>query len=266
MRSRSVLAVVKLVVLAVLASSVAPVANAGGQITNIGVTIDRYLVDGATFEDCFCTDLEGSEILSVTVKSPANANPPFAVYSMVFVPDEDQWAYDEIGSPALIAGKFPDGVYEFTVTYFDMKQDILGVTLVRDFPPFPVLTGFSADSVHWAPWAAGPSAEGIEVVVWGDDDTFAFCDDLPVGETSCTLPPGFVQPDSSYVIDILFLVSAATASNSNSGVRRTCQSVDPDGDGVFEDGDCSGVAGDNVCTAGAADECDDNCFEAANPD
>jgi hypothetical protein len=39
---------------------------------------------------------------------------------------------------------------------------------------------------------------------------------------------------------------------------------DPDGDVVSDDGDDSGVAFDNPCTAGAV-ECDDNCFRVANP-
>jgi hypothetical protein len=41
---------------------------------------------------------------------------------------------------------------------------------------------------------------------------------------------------------------------------------DSDGDGIFDDGDMSGVAGDWPCTAGAIDFCDDNCIDIYNPE
>jgi subtilisin family serine protease len=52
-------------------------------------------------------------------------------------------------------------------------------------------------------------------------------------------------------------------SNSNSGFRKDC---DPDGDGILNDGDNSGVEGDNPCTGGATTNCDDNCPYKPNPD
>ncbi len=42
--------------------------------------------------------------------------------------------------------------------------------------------------------------------------------------------------------------------------------ADADGDGIREDGDQSGVAGDNPCTGGQRRQCDDNCPETPNPD
>jgi hypothetical protein len=39
---------------------------------------------------------------------------------------------------------------------------------------------------------------------------------------------------------------------------------DSDGDGVFADGDCSGMAGDNLCTEGNSMNCDDNCVDFPN--
>jgi len=41
---------------------------------------------------------------------------------------------------------------------------------------------------------------------------------------------------------------------------------DIDGDGINEDGDGSGVKGDNFCTGGATENCDDNCPATYNPD
>jgi arylsulfatase B len=42
--------------------------------------------------------------------------------------------------------------------------------------------------------------------------------------------------------------------------------LDPDADGVPDDGDDSGVPGDAPCAAGQTEDCDDNCSDRANPD
>ncbi len=42
--------------------------------------------------------------------------------------------------------------------------------------------------------------------------------------------------------------------------------VDSDEDGILDDGDNSGTAGDNTCTGGETTGCDDNCVTAANAD
>ena len=41
--------------------------------------------------------------------------------------------------------------------------------------------------------------------------------------------------------------------------------VDSDDDGIPDDGDNSGTVGDNPCTGGQTAGCDDNCFDAYNP-
>jgi hypothetical protein len=41
---------------------------------------------------------------------------------------------------------------------------------------------------------------------------------------------------------------------------------DKDGDGILDDGDKSLNAGDNPCTGGETEECDDNCVDQENPD
>jgi len=41
--------------------------------------------------------------------------------------------------------------------------------------------------------------------------------------------------------------------------------IDSDGDGILDDGDNSGTAGDNPCMSGETADCDDNCPTIANP-
>jgi len=43
-------------------------------------------------------------------------------------------------------------------------------------------------------------------------------------------------------------------------------SGDSDGDGILDDGDESGTVGDNPCTGGQTQNCDDNCINTPNPD
>ncbi len=40
---------------------------------------------------------------------------------------------------------------------------------------------------------------------------------------------------------------------------------DRDKDGIFDDGDSSGIIGDNICKNGQIDNCDDNCLSVYNP-
>ena len=46
----------------------------------------------------------------------------------------------------------------------------------------------------------------------------------------------------------------------------TLVGTDSDSDGIFDDGDLSGTAGDGTCSAGATTSCDDNCIDDANAD
>lgn len=41
--------------------------------------------------------------------------------------------------------------------------------------------------------------------------------------------------------------------------------LDTDGDGIYDDGDLSGVVGDNPCTGVETTNCDDNCVDVYNP-
>ena len=55
------------------------------------------------------------------------------------------------------------------------------------------------------------------------------------------------------------------ARHSGCGVERSGLG-DRDGDGVLDDGDESGIAGDRPCTGGEAEGCDDNCRSVRNPE
>jgi hypothetical protein len=54
------------------------------------------------------------------------------------------------------------------------------------------------------------------------------------------------------------------ARDSGCGARREGLG-DADGDGVLDDGDESGIVGDNPCTDGETTDCDDNCRAVRNP-
>jgi hypothetical protein len=43
-------------------------------------------------------------------------------------------------------------------------------------------------------------------------------------------------------------------------------SIDSDNDGIYDDGDGSGIVGDNPCAGGNTIDCDDNCINTPNPD
>lgn len=50
----------------------------------------------------------------------------------------------------------------------------------------------------------------------------------------------------------------------DTGLCKGCKSPDSDGDGILDDGDNSGTAGDAPCTGGNTVNCDDNCVDTAN--
>ena len=54
------------------------------------------------------------------------------------------------------------------------------------------------------------------------------------------------------------------ADSNSDGTGDSCE--DADDDGIYDDGDNSGEVGDNPCTGGEYENCDDNCPDTPNPD
>ncbi|MFH0979908.1 MAG: thrombospondin type 3 repeat-containing protein [Planctomycetota bacterium] len=54
------------------------------------------------------------------------------------------------------------------------------------------------------------------------------------------------------------------ANLDGDGIGDACDE-DVDGDGILEDGDTNGIAGDHPCSGGAGTDCDDNCPRVPNP-
>ena len=126
----------------------------------------------------------------------------------------------------------------------DNDVDGDGVDLVDDNCPF-----------LWNPAQADPEDEGV------GDGIGSACDNCPdvsnvdqidtdedgVGD-ACDNCPG-ANPDQR--------------DNDGDGIGDACDNDDDD-DGILDDGDLSGVPGDNRCTGGVTVACDDNCVYVAN--
>jgi len=84
---------------------------------------------------------------------------------------------------------------------------------------------------------------------------------------------GAATRDSALAIDLFagqpVLVRVSRFGGSLGGAHLLIASFDAmpdsDGDGVADDGDLSGTAGDHPCTGGVVSACDDNCIATTNP-
>lgn len=76
---------------------------------------------------------------------------------------------------------------------------------------------------------------------------------------------------AGYLCDnCLDLYNPNQGDHDSDGVGNMCDNdwinLDSDGDGILDDGNPTGFAGDNPCTGGETDNCDDNCRYDYNPD
>ncbi len=68
-------------------------------------------------------------------------------------------------------------------------------------------------------------------------------------------------------VDYAITVSGADVIGRDfTAVLKPVPPVDTDGDGIADDGDSSGIVGDNPCTGGNTTDCDDNCIYISNSD
>lgn len=101
--------------------------------------------------------------------------------------------------------------------------------------------------------AATATEDAIIIILPGDQDGDGIADDAD----NC---PGVANPDQANADGDSF----GDACDPCPGVF-TPLIYDADSDGILEDGDCSGVAGDYPCTGGNTVGCDDNCPDFYNP-
>jgi len=73
-------------------------------------------------------------------------------------------------------------------------------------------------------------------------------------------------PLSEDLISPVKTLDTHVSPDNGSSINRynICQSLDSDGDGIPDDGDNSGIAGDNPCPHGVTVNCDDNCIYDCN--
>jgi subtilisin family serine protease len=69
-------------------------------------------------------------------------------------------------------------------------------------------------------------------------------------------------------VDVKSSLTGKVLTNGRINAYKALSSVprDIDGDGILDDGDGSGIVGDNPCTGGNTINCDDNCVNTPNPD
>ncbi len=77
---------------------------------------------------------------------------------------------------------------------------------------------------------------------------------------AATIPIAGTLPEGQ---DISLTVTAYNRQTYTASISVSVS--DTDGDGVYDDGDGSGIAGDNPCSCGEVVNCDDNCLYTPNP-
>lgn len=77
-----------------------------------------------------------------------------------------------------------------------------------------------------------------------------------------------LSPGATYYVAVYAYAGSGTLINYQQDAPATANQTtvsDTDGDGILDDGDSSGTAGDAPCAGGNTSNCDDNCNNAPNP-
>jgi len=128
------------------------------------------------------------------------------------------------------------------------------------------------DASDNCPMVANPGQEDFNGNGIGDVcDTDWDTDGVDDSEDNCvyTANPAQTDGDQDGVGDSCdncpSVVNPSQADGDADGIGNACDS-DSDNDGILDDGDASGIAGDNPCSGGAVSNCDDNCPLESNAD
>jgi len=148
----------------------------------------------------FCTDVWGSDIGAINVVSPSGNT-----YSLEYIPEESQWGFDKDGGDHILS-EFIDGIYIFHVTYTDSTNESLSVQLGGSFPPFPEFVSLNSINLTWEQWLNLIDPIGIKVGIESEGGA-EISEWLPASAISYNIPSGFLQDNTIYDIEIMFLTS-----------------------------------------------------------
>lgn len=179
-------------------------------------------------------DLRAGTLITIASDMASLDRPENASYNPVNGAGEDWWI--ELRS----SGPQATGTY-ISVGSFTVSQTNSQIT-IRDAGGLPIF---------------GPAGEGIVPGV-GLNQREVF--KLETSPSALTTPdaPGYADGSSSaYGAPNLF--GGGLGVQSLAALRQNLPFPDSDGDGIADDGDFSGVAGDARCTGGSSASCDDNC-------
>ncbi len=174
-----------------------------GEVTRVGVSLDRYR--SADLSDSYCgfySDIWGTieQFSSVSLTSPAG-------YVYWLWADDDQWESGQEGTCSDIIQEFTDGVYTFEVTYTDGTSESREVMLGGQLPEFPSNVVYDNGVITWDQWQnpVGSVWIGVEIELDEEDVDVDGHWQLTHTDTGFTVPPGFLEDDAVYELEIWFV-------------------------------------------------------------
>lgn len=180
------------------------------------------------------SDLRAGTLITIAAAMTPLDRPEDASYNPVNGPGEDWWI--ELRSSGAQATGSYISIGSFTVSHTNSQvtiRDALGATIF------------------------GPAGEGIVPGV-GLNQREVF--KLESSPSALTTPDSLGYADgSSSAYGAPNLFGGGLGVQSLAALRQNLPFPDSDGDGIADDGDFSGIAGDARCTGGASAGCDDNC-------